>query len=100
MAVVMIGIFPVKAAAPRWEAVAETVLFNPDKIENAEGVDVTVTGKWVYIATQEEVTVKVYTILGQLISETKLSRGVYRLGLNTRGIYILKFGSQTRRITV
>ncbi len=62
--------------------------------------DVWVRGGYVYITTSRPVTVKIFSILGQLISQENVPVGTYRLQLASRGIYILKAGTLTRRITL
>ncbi len=71
-------------------------------IENidAEQPEISVRDGFVYITASTAVTVKVYTILGQLISQETVPAGTFRLRLPSRGIYILKAGSETKRITI
>ena len=59
-----------------------------------------VEGRYIYIDTPRPVTVKIFSILGQLVSQESVTAGRHRLQLSTRGIYILKIGSTTRRITL
>ncbi len=91
----------VQAAAPKWEEVntppVELTVENP---ETDATNHVVVKDGYVYISSTEPVTVKIFTILGQLISSEKVAPGTHRLKINARGIYILKLGSMTRRITI
>lgn len=100
--ILMLATFYVaQAAAPKWEEVN-----NPPQEVTAELTDTESTGHatvkdgYVYIYSPEPVTVKIFTILGQLISSEKIPSGTHRLKINSRGIYILKLGSITRRITI
>lgn len=86
-------------AAPGWEKIA------PAKEEITEtvvqdGVDVRVVDGAVWIRLNGKNNVKVFTILGQLVAEQQLDAGTWRMPLTARGIYILKIGSTTRRITI
>ncbi|MGM9846214.1 MAG: T9SS type A sorting domain-containing protein [Muribaculaceae bacterium] len=63
-------------------------------------LDVSTADGYIYINTAKPVTIKVYTILGQLVSQAKVPAGISRLKLSTHGIYILKAGSVTRRVTI
>lgn len=65
-----------------------------------EDVDVAVFEGCIYITSNKPVQVKVFTILGQIISAETVPAGYHRLKLNSRGIYILRVGTQTRRITL
>ena len=64
-----------------------------------EGETVSYNGT-VYLYTSTETTVKIFTILGQQITAKKLSPGVWSYKLNARGIYILKAGPLTKRLSV
>ncbi|MBD5265956.1 MAG: T9SS type A sorting domain-containing protein [Duncaniella sp.] len=88
-------------AAPRWEAVdAPGRIFTEQRAEQ-EGIDVAVNDSAIYVASQHQVSVKVFTILGQLISQETLPAGTHRLQMSAKGIYILKIGTNiTRRVTI
>lgn len=78
-----------------WEVVSLRVdLDDPDHIET------TVRDGYIYITIARPVTVRLYSILGQLISQQNIAAGTSRLKVDARGVYILKIGSVTRRITV
>lgn len=62
--------------------------------------DVTVSDGKVTIVVERSVTVRVFSILGQLITQKQLAPGRHRLTLATKGIYILKAGADTRRISI
>lgn len=89
------------AAPPRWENVdAPSRQSGVEQRIDAETPDVAVSDGYIYVATARPVTVKVFTILGQLVSNEAVPAGVSRLKLNAKGIYILKIGSLTRRVTI
>jgi len=69
--------------------------------DDSSGVELTVASNGtVYLSLPRTMTVEVFTILGQPISRENLKAGIYRLKLRSRGIYILRVGSITRRITI
>lgn len=78
----------------------------PDKSEvfvgddNNETTDIEIRDGAVYITVQRPVKVEVVSILGQLIASRTIPAGTTRLTLRHRGVYILKTGSQARRITI
>lgn len=90
-------------AAPRWEGVN-----NPDVALVAStsgpfaegGFDVAVKDGYIYVACSKPTQVKVFTILGQLISQETLPAGTHRLRIASKGIYILKTADSTRRVTI
>lgn len=90
------------SAAPRWEGVDAPVQMEAVSESKTDDnvVEMAVKEGYIYIGTSRQVSVKVFTILGQLISQESLSPGVHRLRMGTRGVYILKIGSSTRRVTI
>lgn len=92
----------VSGAAPRWENVNTPVSGVPQVEQKVDdnGVEVAVSEGYIYIGTVRPVTVKVFTILGQLISQESLTSGTHRLRMTARGVYILKIGPTTRRVTI
>lgn len=91
------------ATASKWEAADKTVSaaerIAAERAE-ADAPEVWVKDGYIYIAAQRQVTVKIFSILGQQISQESVPAGVHRLHLASRGIYILRAGSLTRRITL
>lgn len=51
-----------------------------------------------YVWLVHPAKVQLFTILGQPVADASLPAGAYRLKLSSRGIYILKAGSTTKRI--
>lgn len=86
-------------AAPTWEKVANR---HTEMAEPSEAVafDVKVYDGTVYLTLASKMPVKVITILGQPVAQQELEAGTWSLPLSARGIYILKIGSATRRITI
>lgn len=82
-------------AVPSWELVTSSA-----QSEDIERIEVQVRDGYIYITTPRSLNVKIFSILGQLISSTKVQAGTSRLKVPARGIYILKAGTFTRRITV
>lgn len=83
--------------AAGWEHVE---LFRSDPSDGDERIDVEVRDSYIYVSTNRPVTVKICTILGQLVSQEKIPAGVSRIRLAQRGVYILKAGSTTRRVNI
>ena len=82
---------------PLWETVE--VREEASSSEN-EPIEITTRERQIYITTGQTVEVRVYSILGQLITKRKISPGTVRLTLGIRGIYILKTDTTTRRINL
>lgn len=100
-AVIVLTALLSSGASPRWESVnAPGRIFSEQHSDSSEWTDVAVKDSCIYIASQRPVSVKVFTILGQLISQETLQPGVHRLPMKAKGIYILKIGTTTRRVTI
>lgn len=82
------------APAPRWEAVNVTVEVAVDDVE------VAVRDGYIYVSLARPAQVKIFTILGQPVTQATLPAGTSRIKVPARGIYILKTGSATKRITI
>ncbi len=86
---------------PAWE---QTAASDPQATElqsdRDDRIDVTVREGYIYVTTPKPVTVRVMTILGQLISQQQVPAGTSRLRVTARGIYILKAGTVTKRVTI
>lgn len=95
------------AKAPVWEEVdtapgpvAAQVLELPQGGAEQPSVQVAVADGSVYVWTARPVTLKLFSILGQLVTQKEVGAGLHRLTLSSRGIYILRAGALTRRIAL
>lgn len=93
----------VNSAVTRWETVGSATSA-PSAVETRLTDDplteVSVRGGHIYLTCTRQVTVKVFTILGQQISSETLQPGTHRLRMTSKGIYILKTDTSTRRVTI
>ncbi len=90
---------PAEAARSVWEACGQVAPRDIERIDDS-GAEISVHDGMVYLTLTRPVNVKVLTILGQVVGQETLPAGVHRLKLTTRGIYILKVGQLTRRVTI
>lgn len=81
---------------PRWEQTDGIPSGRPSE----QTPNVTVQDMYIYVELDQPTQVKLFTILGQPVSQMQLPAGTSRFRVNARGIYILKIGSATRRITI
>lgn len=82
---------------PRWE---QTDGIPADSKPVDQAPNVRVQDMYIYIELEQPSPVTLFTILGQPVSQMSLPGGISRIKVNARGIYILKIGSSTRRITI
>lgn len=84
------------ATQHQWQSVSQSRMIDTE----SEGAEITVSNGYIYVAVPKAMTVKVFSILGHLISQKSLPPGVSRLKIETRGIYIIKIGDKTHRVTI
>lgn len=63
-------------------------------------VEVRAARGMIVITTNHAIQVKIYSILGQLVTQDTLQGGTYRLPLNTHGVYLVKIGEITCKVAV
>lgn len=93
------------AKPPVWEEVdsaspAVVQVLEASSQEAQSPFQVVVVEGAVYIWTSRPVSVKLFSILGQLVAQKDLQPGLHRLSLSSRGIYVLRAGSITRRVAL
>lgn len=88
------------APAPTWEEVSVPLPAVTQTMEPDGDMELAVHDGYIYIRSERAVTVKIFSILGQLISQETVKPGLHRIRLNSRGIFILRAGTTTRRITL
>ena len=64
-----------------------------------DGVEIYQRSGAIIIKTQHAIQVKVFTILGQLVSQATLQPGASEIRLN-RGIYLVKVGNITQKVAI
>ena len=98
-AVCMVGALTAYAAQSGWEPVkteqpsAKSVMKDAElEIKAAPGV--------ILVRNTHQVQIKVFTILGRMVSSETLPPGTSRLLLHTHGVYIVKVGDLTCKVAV
>ena len=88
---------PVAAAPVRvWENIELVAADN----DNPVRLEAKVKDGYVYITLSRRAQVKIFTILGQTVSQAEWPAGTSRLRIDGRGSYILKAGDTTMRIPI
>lgn len=66
------------------------------------GQDIDISGKdgIITIRTTRRIQVRIFTILGQLVSQAVLNPGESQLKVNARGIYIVKVDNRTQKVAL
>lgn len=87
-------------AARTWESVERMPVPVSESVVQSDDIVAVVSEGYLYITVKQRTTVRLFTILGQPVVQETLVPGTYRFRLTTRGIYLLKAGGATRRITL
>ena len=66
----------------------------------SDGVEIYGRNGVITIVTPKRVTVRVYTILGQLLSQATLPVGTSELKVGSRGIYLVRIGNLTQKVAI
>ena len=66
----------------------------------SDGIEMYGMNGVITIKTPRRITVRVFTILGQSVSQATLNPGTSELRIGTRGIYIVKIGNITQKVAL
>lgn len=87
------------AAAPSWEKVRERQTFVAERID-PDDVHITSHSGYIYVTTSKPIEIKIFSILGQLIKQERIPAGTFRYRLESKGIYIVKAETITKKVTI
>ena len=83
------------------ETTTETVSSsNPESRLTNDGIEISSKNGNIIVRLPQKAQVKVFTILGQLVSQAELNAGTSMLKINSRGIYIVKVGNVTQKVAI
>ncbi len=98
-AMLMVAVFiPSLCDAKGWEIVRVDVS-GLNSVAKDNDVEIRVSPGQLVVVTSQPVQIKVFTILGQVVSNESLAAGTSRLQLS-HGVYIVKVGDLTCKIAV
>lgn len=89
---------PLPSFAKGWEPV-RTDVSGLNSVAHDNDVEIRVSPGHVVVVASQPVQIKVFTILGQVVSNEGLPAGISRLPLS-HGVYIVKVGDLTCKIAV
>lgn len=90
--------FAVPSSAKGWEQL-RTDVSSLSSVAHDSEVEIKVSPGYVVVISSQPVQIKIFTILGQVVSSENLQAGVNRLPLS-HGVYIVKVGDLTCKIAV
>ena len=66
----------------------------------SDGIEIYGRNGVITVVTPKRITVRVYTILGQMVSQATMQNGSYELRLGSRGIYLVRIGNLTQKVAI
>ena len=88
-------------ALTQWrEASNDAAVQNTEARIATEGIEIYSKDGHIVVHLPHKAQVKVFTILGQLVSQAELNAGTSMLKMNSRGIYIVKVGNITQKVAM
>ncbi len=86
-----------------WRGAPTEVIANNNGAESRtanEGIEISSKDSHIVVKLPQKAQVKVFTILGQLVSQAELNAGTSMLKISSRGIYIVKVGNITQKVAI
>lgn len=88
------------SAAKSWESVRQERISEGRVVLRTSEIEVSTLPGTIMINATRTVQVKVFSILGQLVSSETIPVGVSQLHLNTHGLFIVKIGDLTCKVAL
>ena len=66
----------------------------------SDGIEIYGSNGTITIVTPKRINVRVYTILGQMVSQATLQPGTSELRLGSRGISLVRIGNLTQKVAI
>ena len=87
--------------AKEWESIRRAEKIADARIvAQTEDIEVMTQKGVIIITTVKPIEIKVFTILGQLVSQEKLPAGTSQLNIGSHGVYIVKVGEITCKVAL
>lgn len=82
-----------------WEQV-KTEVKDAKQIAKDSDIEIRTTPTFIIVTSSRPLQIKVFTILGRLVSEQSLPAGTSRLDVGAHGVYIVKAGDFTCKVAI
>lgn len=92
-------IAPAMAAGGMWEQL-KTERQDAKSVVKEQDLEIKTAPACIIITSQAPVQIKVFTILGRLVSSETLPAGVSQLSVGAHGVYIIKVGELTCKVAI
>ncbi|GEM_PF-1494446 len=82
-----------------WESVKSDVQDTRMVVKEPE-IEIRTAPLLIVVSTSQQVRIKIFSILGRLVSDATLQPGTSRLSLDSHGVYIVKAGTLTCKVAI
>lgn len=83
-----------------WESVKSDKTATTRTVAKDSELEVRAGKGLIVVSTSKPVTIKVYSILGQLVSQETLPAGTSYFSVNSHGVFIVKVGNLTCKVSL
>lgn len=87
------------SAAPKWESVKSERADAKSVVKDTE-LEIKTASSTIIVTTNHSVQIKVFTILGRLVSSETLQPGTSQIQLPAHGVYIVKAAGLTCKVAI
>lgn len=100
LATALLASASVVSQAKGWESVRHDRMNEARIVKRTTEVEIRSERGTIYVYTSKAATVRVFSILGQLVSQETIPAGVSALNLNMHGVFIVKIGDTTCKVAL
>lgn len=86
-------------AAKGWERM-KAYSIEAKSVAKEESIEILATRNDIIVSTSQPVEIKIFTILGRLVTADSLEPGVSRYHISAHGVYIVKAGELTCKVAI
>lgn len=91
--------FQLLAAEKGWETV-KTEIIGTKRVVKDQEIEIRTAPSLIVVTSSQPVQIKIFSILGRLISSETLPPGTSRLSVDSHGVYIVKVGELTCKVAI
>ncbi|MDE6444608.1 MAG: T9SS type A sorting domain-containing protein [Muribaculaceae bacterium] len=95
-----IPVFGADTTPKGWETIKTEATGEAKTVVKEQEIEIRTAPLSIFVIAPQSVQIKVFTILGRLVSEGNLPAGSSRLSLPAHGVYIIKTGTLTCKVAV
>lgn len=101
LSVIALAAVPCAFASRSWETVKVSERVSQSRVvKQTQDIEVRASRGTIYVTTNKSVQVRVFSILGQLVSQETLPAGTSMLHLDMHGVFVVKIADMTCKVAL